>query len=161
MISVSLISIGIAQKLAKPLVLKGLKQFTSVDYIANKCRCALFRKDNDLYVQHNDYFSESMYIPLCDRGAPLSYLIPKYLMLGKNKKFVYSDDWGSIVIRRRAWIKVEGLFPMLQQGVSMLRILNDLLRSHESLHGFEEYELCATDMERFWEGVIAECIKNL
>ena len=87
-------------KLDKPKELKGVKQAFSVDYIPNRCRCPIFILGNDVWIQHNDYFSESMKTPIEDIGTPLSYRCEKYLGKQKKEKFIYPDTWGEIVLRK-------------------------------------------------------------
>lgn len=141
-------------KLPKPKELKGIKQLFTIDYIPKKCRCPIFIENDNLWIRHNDYFSPSMNLPNDEIGAPLDVLAKKYLDKDKSKKFVYSDAWGDIVLRQEAWIKLENLIHWIDRDVFELDILNEILRQQEKLHNFEEYELCCTDMERFFEKVI-------
>ena len=70
-------------KLTKPIKLKGIKQFFSIEYIVNKCRCPVYITENDVWVKHRDYFSNT-YIPNMDElGKPLSYFAEKFK---SNKK---------------------------------------------------------------------------
>lgn len=146
-------------KLTKPRELKGIKQVMSIDYIAKKCRCPIFIKDDDVWIQHNDYFSEPMKVPTKDLGMPLEYMANKYLGKHRKARFIYSDAWGSIVLRNNAWVQITNLYSQVQEGRFQLDILNDILRQQEQVHGFDEYELCCTDMERFWEKVVSELYK--
>jgi hypothetical protein len=146
-------------KLSKPKELKGIKQTFSIDYIPKKCKCPIFILGNDVWVQHNDYFSPSMDLPSEDIGMPLGVLCKKYLDKDKKNKFVYPDAWGDIVLRQQAWIKIENLMHRLRLGDFELDLLKDILRQQEMICGFKENELICTDMERFWERVIIECKK--
>ena len=49
-------------KLSKPLVLKGIKQVSSIPFIRNKATCSVFVKDNDVYslVKNTRDFSHEM-----------------------------------------------------------------------------------------------------
>lgn len=98
-------------KLKKPDELKGISQSFTVDYIANKCKCQCFVKDNDLWIKHRDFFSSLHKPDAEDCGTPLNHRLKKYF--GENKsyldRFVYSDTWGSIVLRNEAWIVFRNL----------------------------------------------------
>ena len=146
-------------KLKKPKELKGIKQAFSVDYIRGKCRCQVFIEGNDIWIKHRDYFSPSMKLPTEDIGAPLDVLVNKYLDKKKGKKFIYGDAWGAIVLRSEAWIKLENVRYWLREGVFILDVLNELLRQQERLHGWDEYELCCSDMERFLERMLMQVKK--
>lgn len=141
-------------KLKKPKELKNIKQLFSVGYISKKCTCGVFVKDNDVWVKHRDYFSDTMKLPTGDMGQPLSYMANKYCNVVKSKKFVYSDAWGSIVLRNEAWICLKNLMVDINSGVFELDIISGICRQQEEICGFEEYELCCTPMERFWEKVV-------
>lgn len=143
-------------KLPKPTELKGIKQLLSVDYIINKCRCQVFIKDNDIWVKHRDYFSPSFIPPVEDIGKPLDYILEKYFNMGMKKKIVYSDNWSDVVLRSEAWIVVENLIAVIKNNIFELDILKEIVRQQEKIHGFKKYDLCCTDMERFWEKVIRE-----
>lgn len=92
-------------KLSKPKELKGIKNFASVSFIPNRCTCQLFLDDSDLYIKHPDYFSPTYCRPE-DYGTPLSYRAKKYGISVPKNKFIYDDNWGAIVLRREAWIKI-------------------------------------------------------
>ena len=141
-------------ELPKPKELKGVKRAFSVDYIYKKCRCPIFIKDNDVWVNHKDYFSSTMRAPTSDLGAPLSVLVHKYCNKTKNDKFVYADAWGSIVLRNEAWLCVENLRDCINRNCFELDILSEILRQQEKACNFDEYELECSDMSRFWENVI-------
>ncbi len=139
----------------KPKELKGIKQITSIDYIFKKCKCQVFIKGNDVWVKHRDYFSP-LFIPSDpkDIETPLEHRLKKYFNGSKKKKFAYSDCYGSIVLRSEAWVIIENLVTETKNDVFELAILKEIVRQQEKAHGFKEYDLCCTDMERFWERVI-------
>ena len=95
----------VGNKLSKPKELKGIKKFASVSFIPNRCTCQLFLDDSDLYIKHPDYFSPTYCRPE-DYGTPLSYRAKKYGISVPKNKFIYDDNWGAIVLRREAWIKI-------------------------------------------------------
>ena len=45
-------------KLPKPEEIRGVRKFASVPF-EGICQCQLFLKGDDLYIKHNDYFSET------------------------------------------------------------------------------------------------------
>ena len=149
-------------KLSKPKELKGVKQAFSVDYDPKKCRCQCFIKDNDLWVKHRDYFSESLHVK-GDEGTPLSYRSKKYLgkQKGRDKGFGYPDTWGDIVLRNESWIRINNLIPEIESGKFILDIINDIREQQEMYHRFKKNDLVSTDMERFWECVVKETKKYL
>lgn len=140
--------------MTKPRELKGIKQVMSIDYIAKKCRCPIFILGDDVWIQHNDYFSESMKLSSEDTGMPLGYLAKKHMSKDKKQKFVYANAWGDIVLRNQAWLRIHNLLKQIQEGRFQLDIVGDIREQQEKLHGFEELELCCTDMERFWDSVV-------
>lgn len=143
-------------KLSKPKDLRGIKQSLSVDYIPGKCRCPVFIKADDVWIRHNDYFSETMRLPLVDMGMPLEYLAKKYEKRDKRKKFVYPDTWGSIVLRSQAWLRIKNLYKQIKEGAFPLDIVLDIREQQEETHKLDKYSLCCSDMERFWERVISQ-----
>jgi hypothetical protein len=148
-------------KLDKPKELKGIKQTASIDYIPKKCKCPMFILGDDVWIQHNDYFSPSMKVSPEDVGMPLGYLASKYCGKDKKNKFIYPDSWGDIVLRQQAWIKIENLIHRLKIHEFELDIVSEICRQQEKLHGFKENELCTTNMERFWEKVVKESKKYI
>lgn len=144
-------------KLSKPKVLKGIKQSFSVKYLKSKCQ--VFIKDSNVWIKHRDYFSPSMLLPSEDSGTPMEYLIKKYVGKDRNKKFIYGDAWGDIVLRQEAWLKIENLVNVVKK-VFELDILDSIMRQMEKYHGKEEYSLRPSEMERFIERVVSE-LKNI
>ena len=147
-------------KLSKPKELRGIKQAFSVDYVPGKCKCQVFVKGNDVWVKHRDYFSNPMPILAEDLGTPLAYRAKKYLNKNMSSKFIYDDSWGSIVLRNEAWLVVKNLYRQVIEGRFPLDILKDIREGQERSHGFKLGDLMCTDMERMWERVISELIKN-
>jgi len=102
-----------------------------------------------------------MKLPIEDQGMPLGIIAKKYLNKQKNNKFIYPDSWGDVVLRSEAWILIKNLIHIIKQDEFELNILNDIIRQQEKVCKFEEYDLCCSDMERFWEKVIKECKKYI
>lgn len=99
-------------KLPKPKELKGIDKAFSVNFLKN-CSCQCFIKDNDLWIKHRDYFSQSI-DKLEDLGTPLEYRIKKYgLDSKKSSGFVYNDVWGSVVGRNEAWLIIKDVIPQV------------------------------------------------
>lgn len=146
-------------KLPKPKELKGIKQLCSIDYINKKCKCPIFKQNNNVWIKHKDYFSPCLKVKTEDLGKPLNYIATKYIDKNTSKKFLYSDAWGSIVLRQEAWIVIENLIKEIRLNKSPIKIVQEILRQQEKLHNFDKYELCCTDMERFWEALVYQLIK--
>jgi hypothetical protein len=146
-------------KLSKPKELRGIKQIGSVDFVLDKCKCQIFALENDIWVKHNDYFSRD-YVPLDkESGLPLDYFMMKFKGKVKNKKFVYGDAWGGVVLRNEAWIRIINLAEEIKRQRSIIKLKQEILEQQEKLHEFEKGDLWVGDWERFWENVIKE-IKN-
>ena len=148
-------------KLQKPKELKGVKQAFSVEYIQNKCRCKIFVKDNDVWIQHNDYFSKEMDLSSEDQGLPLEVLSKKYLGKDKKAKFVYPDAWGAIILRNQAWLCIKNLIYRLKLKEDVLDLKDEIVRQQERVLKFKEYELAISDMDRFFERLVKETAKYI
>lgn len=147
-------------KLKKPKILSGIQQAFSVDYIPGKCRCQVFIKGEDVWIKHKDYFSETYEPTMEELGMPLNYYAEKFLGKDRPKKFAYEDAWGAVVLRNEAWIVIEGLMKEIKSGRFQLDIVREIREQQERLHEFEKYELVSTEMERFWERLVAELCKT-
>ena len=134
-------------KLKKPKDLKGFNSIGSVLYNRH-CKCQVFLCNKNIYVKHRDYFSQTLKTE--EIGAPLEVLANKYCDKVRKTKFIYSDSWGSVVLRNEAWLCLND-YPF---GISPIKIRDEILRKQEAFHEFERYSLCCTDMERMWEKVI-------
>lgn len=147
-------------KLAKPKELKGVKQCFSVDYIPKKCKCQCFIKDDDLYIKHKDYFSESLKDSKEDFGNPLEYMIKKYeINSKKNSGFVYNDCWGDIVLRNEAWIVLENVIPQIKLKHEQV-LTRDLIQKFADC---KHHRMRWTDVDvtwnLFWENIVKELYK--
>jgi len=148
-------------KLKKPKILSGIQQAFSVDYIPGKCRCQVFIHKEDVWIKHRDYFSEVYKPTMEELGRPLNYFVEKHL--GKNgpQRFIYDDAWGAVVLRNEAWIVIEGLLAEVRNNKFPLDIVRKIREQQERFHEFEKYELVSTEMERFWERLVAELLREL
>lgn len=143
-------------KLSKPKELKNIKQEFSVEFIKNKCKFSCFKKDNDLYVLCRDYFSKPMEIKLEDYGAPLSFLCEKYLGKDKiNKKFIYDDCFGSIVLRNECWFKINNIY-LMARIKKPLELKNMLIKQWCKIHGINEI-----DLDFNWENTFEQIIEKI
>ncbi len=145
-------------KLPKPKELSKIKQIGSVDYIPKHCSCQVFIKDNDVYIKHRDYFSKQ-FVPSDDNdlGKPLNHTIQKYFpdMNTKKDRFIYTDDWGGVVLRDEAWIKLRNLVHIIKRkDYFEPNIRNKIVGLQEQYHHMRCGELLVSDMERMWERLI-------
>ena len=104
--------LAVGDKVSKPKELKGVQKIASVTFI-NRCKCQLFLDGSDLYIKHPDYFSPTYCQPE-DIGMPLSYRAKKYQVSAPREKFIYDDNWGAVVLRREAWIKISNFCPLIR-----------------------------------------------
>ena len=72
-----------------------------------------------------------------DIGTPLSYRANKYLGKAMKKKFIYDDNWGEIVLRRRAWIKFSGYMDYFKE-FNRVVIANMCCNKIDKYHYFDE-----------------------
>lgn len=145
-------------KIKKPKELRGIKRIFSIDYIPKKCKCQVFIKNNDVWIKHRDYFSEGYTPTIEELGMPLNYFAEKFMDKNRPKKFIYDDAWGAVIFRNEAWLKIENLVHEIKSGKFELDIVNEIREQQERIHELNKYELCCSDMERFWEKVIRELL---
>lgn len=129
----------------KPKELCGIKKFVSVPF--GKCKCQLFLRGDDLYINHNDYFSQSWRPPADDIGKPTSYYLKKYFGVTKTEKFVYADCWGGIVLRSKAWLRITN-FAKVVGILNAPQIAMTIWPMIRQYHGWSESEQ-NMDWERF------------
>jgi hypothetical protein len=102
-------------KLSKPEPLCGVNQTFSEVFIHNKCSFPVFvLKDADqIWIKAQDWFSPSFIPPVPqDVGKPQHETLAKYFPNQKpqNEKFMYPDNYGSVVLRCEAWIYFTGVY---------------------------------------------------
>lgn len=141
-------------KLAKPKELKGIKQSFTAQWNP-KCQCQCFIKDNDLWIKHRDFFSSSHKPQKEDIGSPLSYRMKKYFGQSKSEKFIYADNWGSIVLRNEAWIVFKD-FVQEQQTHNIITLPQTMVDEFLNTKVLIENHIDELDFEwnRFFESVI-------
>lgn len=140
-------------KLPKPKELKGLKQSYTVEF-GGKSKCGIFLIDNDVYIKHNDYFSPSLKGGYNFDTMPLSSKLNTLGISKKGKKFVYSDDWGDIVLKQEAWILLKNILVDIKNKIHPVRIRHEILRQQEQVHNMERYDLEVGEWERFYSTII-------
>ena len=97
---------GQKERPARPAELKGLKPIGTAYLYGGRKRGSIqvFVCGNDVYLNCSDYFSPSYRDPKLT-GTPLSVRANALGMPSPKNKFVYEDNWGDIVLRRRAWVQ--------------------------------------------------------
>ena len=85
---------------------------------------------------------------------PLSYYAKKYFDTDINKKFIYDDCWGDIILRNEAWLEIENLVPMCEyREMSYLQIAREVLKEQQFVIKGMSSDVEA-EWERFWEKVV-------
>lgn len=143
-------------KLSKPAPLKGVKQFGTTKY-NHKCTCPVFVLNNDVWVKHNDYFSEMFRPPAEDIGKPLSHIAKKYFNKSTSEKLLYANNWASVVLRNEAWLCLKNLakqiqiFDKIQVQFEVQKAVNAFYKSKYSV---EDVLDGINDMSRFYENLV-------
>jgi len=160
--------------LEKPKELKGLREDFSEDFIPGHCRFKVWVDGDDLWIQCRDWFSSSFRgTDPEDFGAPQGVLLKKYFPEHKvrKSKFVYADNWASIILRNEAWLIYKGVLEDMRRwreyrerngiGVPMeIGVRDEKCRQLERVQrerggkGFEEGSLSVGDWSRFFERVV-------
>ena len=148
-------------KLNKPKELKGLKKSFSVNFFPKKASCQCFVLKDDLYVKHSDYFSSLWQPPKGEVvGMPQNYYLEKYFNKKRAEKFVYSDNWGEIILRNECWFKIKNIKQQFNQDRSILNMRKELLEKWGDLHHIRYGEL-DVDWEIFFENILKEYKKAI
>lgn len=145
-------------KMSKPKELKGTKQSFSTEWIHKKCTCPCFVKDNDLWIYHKDFFSQ-LHKPNdpTDFDKPLSYLIKKYFRQDKTHldKFIYSDCWGSIVLRNEAWIVFRNFKQEIERDRhTIISAMKDVFLESDAMQKRSYVRQLTRDWDLFFERLI-------
>jgi hypothetical protein len=141
-------------KLSKPKELKGIKSIGNATFIPKRCKPQIYLKDNDIWIKHTDYFSSSWRPPEGERiDMPLNYYLGTYFNTVRNKKFIYADNWGSIVLRDEAWILLKDYLTLALTENHVIFAKNVLNKQR-----IDKYTPYMTDdnennWSRFWEDV--------
>lgn len=127
-------------KLNKLNELKLIKQVGSIPF-GEKCKCPVFIVNHMVYIKHRDWFSP--YIPIPEA-------VTRGIIDEKKKKFVYNDNFGSVVLRNEAWIKIY----WVDFNIFEPELVNLLIRSTEKAVGLEEFDLENHCWVNFYEELI-------
>ena len=146
-------------KIKKPKELDKIKSCFKADFIPKKCSCQCFKKDNDLYIHHKDFFSEEMKYENSDFGTPLEYRAKKYLNKDKASKFIYNDLWGSIVCRNEAWIVFRNIFSNKKLFTHSCLLARELLKVFSKYHKVSDTYFVGGEWEFFFERIATEVMK--
>ena len=84
-------------KITKPKILKGRKPDTTIEFIPKKCTIPVYKTFGGVIIHHKDFFSSSISIPDA---------VEKKLISPRKKKFIYNDNFGSVVLRNEAWLDI-------------------------------------------------------
>ena len=157
-------------KLPKPEPLNGIRQSFSEVFIYNKCSFPVFvLKDADqVWIKSRDWFSPMFQPPdPSDDGKPLQYIVEKYFPDQKppSEKFTYANNYASVVLRCEAWICFSGIFREVDEynGRKLFTkphpmpiwLRENMIRCVEETLELQLYDLTCSDLERFFERVIA------
>lgn len=127
-------------KLSKPKELKGIKQ-AGTALFGPKCKCPFYLTPSHVYVKHRDFFSPSISFPDALRLG----IIDNF-----NKKFVYNDNFGSVVLRSEAWLKIP--LHLFHNSPFLLPHFTLVFALEESLNLPPDY-LGASDWPRFFQNL--------
>lgn len=150
-------------KLSKPKELKNIISIGTAEFIPKHCNCQMFIKDNDLWIKHDDYFSQMWRPPKGERlDMPTNYYLKKYFNTSRAKKFNYEDCWGSIVLRNNAWLVIRNAIPMLQyREIDHLQIARMIWESQAKVEKIGQYDDISLEWLRFWEDAVKKVRKYL
>ena len=130
-------------KIKKPQCLRNRKYDRKIQW--NKKRnIDLYFIDNDVILYHPDWYSQS-YEPFVksdfmDTNYYINdwntYMVPRGAdpIDTRGNKFIYSDNWGGIIMRGEAWIRLKNIVTDCKNGVWMGTInltLYEQLREYE------------------------------
>ena len=130
-------------KLAKPKLIKNIKQSSSVDWIPKKCKCKVFvhPEIDIIYIFHRDFNSVDLI------GANHEF----------RRKFIYNDSFGCVVLRGEAWIKIEGLKSDILNKVFPVKVWESLAEDITGEYGNCEWERF---FEKVYKNIRMEMIRN-
>lgn len=156
-------------KFSKPAPLRGIEQSFSETFILKKCSFPVFvlKEMDQIWIKSRDWFSP-IFIPpdQNDMGKPLSHTLEKYFSNQKpqNEKFIYSNNYGSVVLRCEAWIYFTGIFKDVDEyehgylfdrtfptPIWLRQRMTECVEKHL---GLKPFDLTCSDLERFFERVI-------
>lgn len=141
--------------LHKPAELKSYKMaFRVID--DNRTRHQCFWLGNDLWVYHTDYRSNMWLPPEEDAGKSTEYLSEKYFNHKVRKKFAYSDNYSSIILRGHAWFRVVNAGKLAAAGYSTSNKIKVLAVAFSDFFNCGRHEL-----SMYWVRFIEQIENNL
>lgn len=133
-------------KLKMPKELKGIKKAGSVPW-NSKCACPVYITPTHIYLKHRDWFSP--YIPIHE-AVQAGIIDPR-----KNR-FIYNDNFGSVVLRCEAWLRMP--LSLLSSDLGLIPALGLCLELERTLD-MPESTLCNHDWQHMFEELIKLCSK--
>lgn len=110
-----------------------------------KCKCPVYKNRYRIYIKHRDWFSESISI-----DEALEYgIIEK-----KKNKFIYNDNFGSVVLRNEAWLEMKP-----EKGFKP-ELVEKMIQEIEYITGLKNHELHNADWTIFFEELVDLCQLN-
>lgn len=139
-------------KLQMPKELKGIAKAGTVPY--SKATCPVYLTGDAAWIKHRDYFSPM--IPYPEAVACGMIDANKW-----RKKFIYNDNFGGIVLRCEAWIRVPYslITSILNAGYILPHVV--ITMELEKTLGLSEGRLCNFDWEHMFEELIKLCKPHL
>lgn len=141
-------------KLEKPTVLSGVKKSFTV--CTGKASHQCFINKDDIWVKHNDYFSEIWKPPLEEANQTMTALLTKYFgKSNKSQKFIYSDCFGAIVLRGQAWLRIRNAARLIVSKPFMptpVAVIIDAIA--------ETFGLNREDTADVWQAFVEEFVKH-
>lgn len=127
-------------KLKKPKPCNNKNLLGTVSWI-NKCQCKVWVDEDIVYVWHRDWFSRWIPIPEAEKRG----LIDK-----RKNKFIYNDNFGSVVLRNEAIFSFK--IPNLDTPMWILRY--QMIQEFASMMDMDYLDLMHWDWEFFFEQII-------
>ena len=111
-----------------------------------RCACKVYEYDGFIYIYHRDWFSSY----ISKEEAVRKGIIDKY-----NRKFVYNDNFRSVVLRNECIFKFEKPDTRKSMEINHMKLIKELAE----MIGIEWIELCCWEWEDFFEQVL-DILKN-
>lgn len=127
-------------KLKKNKFLNSKTQIGTISFL-RRCACKVYEYDGFIYIYHRDWFSSY----ISKEEAVRKGIIDKY-----NRKFVYNDNFGSVVLRNECIFKFEKPDTRKPMEINRMKLIKELAE----MIGTERTELCCWEWEDFFEQVI-------
>lgn len=148
---------GPGQKAPKPRELRGIKPVgkIAVGGSAREGRQqyaqVFLPPDGSVWVHHPVYRVHTVDLGPAFDGADLPTKLDAVGKARALKRFVYSDAWGPLLSRWRAWLKIEGVCPFAPFSAN----LGTLMRVQEGLMGLPAFFLEVGSWQRFYADLVS------